>query len=64
MLDWTACRTVCTNYNKPLPLLLYEVAVDKWVLGGAEAPPNVWHLYLKDIAHSHSTELLIMCSES
>ena len=24
-------------------------AVDKWVLGGAEAPPNFWHLYLKDI---------------
>ena len=39
-------------------------AVDKWVLGGAEAPPNFWHLYLKDIAHSHSTQLLMMCSES
>ena len=22
-------------------------AVDKWVLGGAEAPPNFWHLYVK-----------------
>ena len=36
-------------------------AVDKWVLGGVEAPPNFWHLY---IAHSHSTQLLMMCSES
>ena len=39
-------------------------AVDKWVLGGAEAPQNFWYLYLKDIAHSHSAQLLIMCSES
>ena len=39
----------------------YNMAVDKWVLGGAKAPPNFWHLYLKDIAHSHSTKLLIMC---
>ena len=32
-------------------------AVDKWVLGGAEAPPNFWHFYVKRIAHStqHTT---------
>ena len=44
--------------------LVQNKAIDKWVLGGAEAPPNFWYLYLKDIAHSHSTQLLIMCSES
>ena len=32
-------------------------AIDKWVLGGAEAPPNFWHLYLKDVAQiaQHTT---------
>ena len=32
-------------------------AIDKWVLGGAEAPTNFWHLYLKDVAQStqHTT---------
>ena len=39
-------------------------AVDKWVLGCVKAPPIFWHLYLKDIVHSHSTQLLIMCNES
>ena len=27
-------------------------AINKWVLGDAEAPPNFWHLYLKDVAHT------------
>ena len=27
-------------------------AVDKWVHGGAEASPNIWHFYVKGIAHS------------
>ena len=39
-------------------------ALDKWVLECVKAPPNFWHLYLKDIVHSHSTQLLIMCNES
>ena len=32
-------------------------AVDKWVLWGAEALPNFWHLYVKGKAHSaqHTT---------
>ena len=37
--------------------------IDKWVLGSAEAPPNFWYLYLKDIALSHTPQRLIMCSE-
>ena len=49
------------SFTQPV---VYHKAVDKWMLGGAEAPPNFWHLYLKDIAHSQSTQLLIMCSES
>ena len=36
-------------------------AVDKWVLGGAEAPPNFWHFYVKCIAHTHSTQLFMIC---
>ena len=47
---------LCDDFSRPY--------IDKWVLGGAEAPPNFWHLYLKNIAHSHSTQLLMMCSES
>ena len=32
-------------------------AVDKWVLGGAEAPENFCHFYVEGIAHStqHTT---------
>ena len=41
---------------------LFVKAVDKWVLGDAEAPPNVWHSYLNDIANSHNTQLLIPCN--
>ena len=54
-----------------LVLVIVELseAVDNWVLGGAEAHPNIWHLCLKAVAHNtqHTTaywlcnELLIGC---
>ena len=36
---------------------LASKAVDKWVLGGVEAPPNFWHFYVKCLTHSaqHTT---------
>ena len=42
---------------RPIYIAVHK-AVDKWVLGGAEAPPNFCHLYLKDAANSaqHTTD--------
>ena len=31
-----------------IALLAWSKAVDKWVLGDSEAPPNLGHFYLKD----------------
>ena len=48
------------TFQSPKPQKITSVrklkTVDKWI--------KFWHFYLKDIAHSHSTQLLIMCSES
>ena len=40
-------------------------SVHKWVVGGAEAPPNFCHLYtMQDVVHSAQLTTVLMCSES
>ena len=52
----------CNSLGLEISPIHHIKAVDKWVLGGAEAPPIFWYFYVKDIAHSG--QLLMMYSES